>query len=191
MFIHRNALAAFIALSAIVAPSETSADILMSFPQAETLKGQMLVSSYSWQRAAPPLARICTGAGAGGRFTILKPVDDSSPALAETLKTKNGAVVQLDDAKADGKRMAFQFTNAVIGAIKPVTEDGKQMESIEFNYSAIQWLTVGCDPPPASRAQVETVPDLPMAAVAAVTAAVAAVAVAATVTSCSTSRTQF
>ena len=150
MFIHRNALAVCIAAYAIFA-APASAEIIMGFPQHETLKGQMAVASYAWQRAAPPLARICTGAGGGGRFTVVKPVDDTSPALAEALKAKKGAVVQLSDTKADGTRVAFQFTNATIGSIKPASEGDKPMESIEFNYRGIQCMTVGCDPPAAGR----------------------------------------
>lgn len=149
MIVHRCALAACIAASAGVAfPHPAWAATVMDFPEQKVLKDQIQVASYSFQRSAPPLARVCTGAGGGGSFTITKPVDATSPQLADAMKAKSGSVVQLDDTKADGSRVAFQFTNAVIGSIKPAQAGDAPMEAVSFTYSKVQWLTVGCDPPP-------------------------------------------
>jgi hypothetical protein len=68
--------------------------------------------------------------------------------LAEAAKTKSATQVVVDDQKPDGKRVAFQFTGATITAVTPMYSGDQPMETVAFSYSKIQWLTVGCAPPP-------------------------------------------
>jgi len=137
-----------IAAAAIVLISAPSfAAVLMDFPEHATLKQSHIpLAAYAFQRSAPPLARVCTGQGASGTFTVTKPVDAASPQLAEAAKTRTGTLVQLDDQKPDGARVAFRFNGAIINSITPVS--GEQgMETVAFTYASVQWLTVGCAPP--------------------------------------------
>ena len=68
--------------------------------------------------------------------------------MAEAAKTKSATQVVVDDQKPDGKRVAFQFTGATITAVTPMYSGDQPMETVAFSYSKIQWLTVGCAPPP-------------------------------------------
>ncbi len=160
MITFRIVIASSIASLALFIAAPSSAAIVMDFPDHPALKDHVQVASYSFQRSAPPLARVCTGAGGGGSFTIVKPVDAASLQLAEASRSKSAAQVLLDDTKADGKRVAFQFTDATISSIKPAGGADQPMESIAFTYSKIQWVTVGCAPPPAAPARRE-VPNSP------------------------------
>lgn len=144
----RSVIAAGIAGLALAIPAAASADIVMEFPEHATLKeAHIPLAAYAFQRSAPPLARVCTGAGGSGTFTVTKPVDATSPELAEAAKTKSATQVVVDDQKADGKRVAFQFTGATITGVTPAKGD-QPMETVAFSYNKIQWLTVGCAPPP-------------------------------------------
>ena len=145
----RSVIAAGIAgLAAFAVPAAASADVLMDFPDHATLKQTRIpVATYAFQRSAPPLARVCTGAGGSGSFTVTKPVDASSPELAEAAKTKSATQVLVDDQKADGKRVAFQFIGATITAVTPMTSGDQPMETVAFTYNKIQWVTAGCAPP--------------------------------------------
>jgi hypothetical protein len=149
----RIVIASSIAGLALFAVAPSFAAIVMDFPDHPALTDHVQVASYAFQRSAPPLAKQCTGAGGGGSFTITKPVDAQSPQLAEASRSKGGAQVLLDDTKADGKRVAFRFTDATISSIKPAAGGDQPMESIAFTYSKIQWVTVGCAPPPAAPAR--------------------------------------
>src|SRR5258705_7504728 len=134
---------------AVAIPAAGFADIVMEFPEHATLKESHIpVAAYAFQRSAPPLARVCTGAGGSGTFTVTKPVDASSPGLAEAAKTKSATQVVVDDQKANGKRVAFQFTGATVTPVTPTNNGDQPMETVAFSYSKIQWLTVGCAPPP-------------------------------------------
>ena len=144
----RSVIAAGIAGLAFAIPAAASAEIIMDFPDHATLKATHIpVAAYAFQRSAPPLARVCTGAGGSGTFTVTKPVDATSPDLAEAAKTKTATQVMVDDQKADGKRVAFQFIGATITGVTPAKGD-QAMETVAFSYSKIQWVTVGCAPPP-------------------------------------------
>jgi len=161
MITFRIVIASSIASLALFIAAPSSAAIVMDFPDHPALKDHVAVASYSFQRSAPPLAKQCTGAGGGGSFTITKPVDAASPQLAEASQSKSGAQVLLDDTQANGKRVAFQFSDATISSIKPAAGGDQPMESIAFTYSKIQWVTVGCVPPPAAPVRRNNVPSAP------------------------------
>src|SRR5258705_9826409 len=148
----RPSIASSVAALALLAAAPSSAAIVMDFPDQPALKDHVAVASYSFQRSAPPLARVCTGQGGGGSFTIVKPVDAASPQLAEASQAKSGTQVLLDDTQANGKRVAFQFSDATISSIKPAAGADQPMAPIAFTYSKIQWVTVGCAPPPPAPA---------------------------------------
>jgi len=144
-----NTLAAGIAgLALISIPLPALAGAQMEFPDHATIKEHIPVMAYDF-KSAPPLARVCTGAGGSGSFSITKPVDASSPKLAEAAQAKDGTTVIVDDQQSNGRHVAFQFTGATISAIAPDAKD-PAMEKVSFNYSKIQWLTVGCTPPKAA-----------------------------------------
>ena len=124
-----------------------SATVQMEFPNHATIKEHIPVMAYDFKNA-PPLARVCTGSGGSGSVTITKSVDASSPKLADAAKEKGGATVIVDDQQANGRHMAFQFIGATISTIATMAND-PQMEKVSFNYSRIQWVTVGCAPPKA------------------------------------------
>ena len=145
----RSVIAVGIAGLALAIPAAASADIVMDFPELATLKETHIpVAAYAFQRSAPPLARMCTGAGGSGTFTVTKPVDASSPELAEAAKTKSATQVLVDDQKPNGKRVAFQFIGATVTAVTPIPKGDQPMETVAFSYSKIQWVTVGCALPP-------------------------------------------
>jgi len=121
----------------------------MEFPEHATLKETHIpLAAYAFQRSAPPLLRMCTGAGGSGTFTVTKAVDPTSPDLAEAAKAKSATQVLIDDQKPNGKRVAFQFIGATITAVTPMTKGELPMETVAFSYSKIKWVTVGCAPPP-------------------------------------------
>jgi type VI protein secretion system component Hcp len=142
-------------------PAPLSAATIMDFPEHPALKSQMPVLSYAFQRSAPPIARQCTGAGGGGSVTVTKPVDAATPLLAEVSQSKAGALVQLDDTKPDGTRIAFRFQDAKINAIAPSGEGEQKTEAISFTYSRVQWLTVGCQPRATARREIPSGPPAP------------------------------
>jgi type VI protein secretion system component Hcp len=143
MMNHRSLSATGVAALALLALApQANAATLMDFPDNAELKGKVEVQAYAFQRSAPPVARQCVGQGGGGTFTVTKPVDAMSPQLAQASQGKKGSVVQIDDAKADGTRVAYQFTNATISAIKPASGGDKPLEQVSFNYAKVQWITV-------------------------------------------------
>jgi type VI protein secretion system component Hcp len=143
------AAAGFATLALFILSVPANAATVMTFPDDAELKDPIELQAYSF-RSAPPLARQCIGQGGSGSVTITKPVDAMSPQLTANSQARKGSVVLIDDIKADGKRVAFQFTNAIINSIKPASGGDKAMESISFNFSKIQWITVGCKPPVAT-----------------------------------------
>src|SRR5262249_49556503 len=97
----------FIAAGLVPTATSASAGITMESPAHAALKSaQIPLAAYAFQRPAPPLARVCTGSGGSGTVTVTKPVDASSPQLAEASKTKSATEVLVDDQKADGKHVA-------------------------------------------------------------------------------------
>jgi hypothetical protein len=61
----RTVIASSIASLALFVAAPSSAAIVMDFPDQPALKDHVAVASYSFQRSAPPLARVCTGQGGG------------------------------------------------------------------------------------------------------------------------------
>src|SRR5258705_10590198 len=91
---------------AVAIPAAGFADIVMEFPEHATLKESHIpVAAYAFQRSAPPLARVCTGAGGSGTFTVTKPVDATSPELAEAAKTKSATQGGGAENKPEAKRV--------------------------------------------------------------------------------------
>lgn len=151
---HLNLSVASIAalgLFALVQPA--SAAVVIDFPDNTTLKGRAELQAYNF-RSAPAVARQCAGQGGGGTLTITKLVDALSPQLAEVAKAKTGSLLQVDDTKADGTRVAYQLTNATVTGIKAASGGTAPMEQVSFNYTKIQWITVSpckAPAPPARR----------------------------------------
>jgi type VI protein secretion system component Hcp len=146
------ACAGFVTLVLFVLPTHAVAGTTMAFPENPDMQGQAELQSFAF-RSAPPVAKQCLGQAGSGSLTVTKSVDALSPALAQVAQAKKGSVVQIDDTKPDGTRVAYQLTNATVSSIKPGTGGDKPMETVSFNYSKIQWITPGCKPPPQTAAR--------------------------------------
>ncbi len=125
-------------------PALANATAIMDFPDNPDLTGKVTVETYAFQRSTPPFNRQCNGQTGSGIVSVTKAVDEMSPHLAQVSAAKKPATVQIDETKPDGTRIAFQFTNAMVSAIKPAGGGGKPTESVSFNYAKVQWVTVGC-----------------------------------------------
>jgi type VI protein secretion system component Hcp len=137
---------AALALLAHTMPSYAAT--VMEFPDNAEITGKAELTAYNF-RSAPPIARQCIGEGGGGTFTITKPVDALSPQLADASKAKKTALLQIDDTKRDGTRVAYRLTDAQVNEIKPAKGGTEQ---ISFNYTKIQWLTISpCKATPSRR----------------------------------------
>jgi ABC-type oligopeptide transport system substrate-binding subunit len=142
MMNHRSLSATGVAALALLAlAAQANAASVMEFPQDATLKGKVVLADYNF-RSAPPIARQCAGQSGRGSFTVTKLVDGLSAQLTEASKAKKGSLLMIDDTKADGTHVAYQLTDATISGIKPATGGVAPMESVSFNYSKIQWITI-------------------------------------------------
>ena len=144
MLFKRHVTASFLGTASFALTAMANAATVMDFSNNPGVTGPIQLQAYSFERSAPPVALQCRGRKGGGSFTVMKPVDETSPQLAKASETRRASALEIDDMRADGTHVAYKFANAVISKIEPAKGDGPPMESVSFTYRKVQWEVDGC-----------------------------------------------